>query len=255
MTLPDPKLAVQTAATNANSSDAGVAGTPPPPEPSSSGDKAKEHKILVSPAVLEAAGKDGEELLKSLRTSPEGLTQTEAKDRARTSGPNEVAQERQRGWFMRLVIIIRNPLVILLAALSSISFATGDARAGSVIACMVMLSVALRFMQEARADAAAAKLKAMIHVTATVIRDSKAREVPLRDLVPGDIISLSAGDMIPGDVRVIAAKDLFVSQGTLTGESLPVEKFHDSDPKPATSPTELKNICFMGTSEIGRAHV
>ena len=71
---------------------------------------------------------------------------------------------------------------------------------------------------------------------------------PLRDLVPGDIINLSAGDMIPGDVRILSAKDLFVSQGTLTGESLPVEKFHDADPNPANSPVELKNTCFMGTS-------
>src|ERR1019366_1823893 len=154
-------------------------------------------------------------------------TQADAEARARIAGPNEVAQERRRGWFIRLLIIIRNPLVILLAVLSSISFATGDARAGSVMAGMVVLSAALRFLQEARADVAAAKLKAMIHVTATVVRDGKAQELPLRDLVPGDIISLSAGDMIPGDVRVISAKDLFVSQGTLTGESLPVEKFND----------------------------
>jgi Mg2+-importing ATPase len=117
------------------------------------------------------------------------------------------------------LIILRNPLVILLAILSPISFATGDARAGIVMAGMVLLSAGLRFIQEARADSAAAKLKAMIHVTATVVRDGKARELPLRDLVPGDIIDLSAGDMIPGDVRVIAAKDLFVSQGTLTGRA------------------------------------
>ena len=116
------------------------------------------------------------------------------------------------------------------------------------MAMMVALSVGLRFLQEARADAAAAKLKAMIHVTATVIRDGEAREMPLRDLVPGDIIQLSAGDMIPGDVRVLSSKDLFVSQGSLTGESLPVEKFHDPETKPVSSPTELKNICFMGTS-------
>ena len=140
-----------------------------------------------------------------------------------------MAQERRQGWFIRLLKIIRNPLVILLAALSAISFATGDARAGTVMAAMVVLSVALRFLQEARADAAAAKLKAMIHVTATVIRDGAAREMPLRDLVPGDIIKLSAGDMIPGDVRVLSSKDLFVSQGSLTGESFPVEKFHDAD--------------------------
>ena len=189
-----------------------------------------------------------------MRTTPAGLTQTEAEERARTTGPNEVAQERRQGWPIRLLKIIRNPLVILLATLSAISFATGDARAGTVMAAMVVLSVALRFVQEARADAAAAKLKAMIHVTATVVRDGGAKEMPLRDLVPGDIIKLSAGDMIPGDVRVLSSKDLFVSQGSLTGESFPVEKFHDPETKEVSSPTELKNICFMGTSvESGTA--
>ena len=189
-----------------------------------------------------------------MRTASGGLTQVEAEERARTTGPNEIAQERKQGWPVRLLKIIRNPLVILLTVLSSISFATGDARAGTVMAAMVVLSVALRFFQEARADAAAAKLKAMIHVTATVIRDGNAREIPLRDLVPGDIIKLSAGDMIPGDVRVLSSKDLFVSQGSLTGESLPVEKFHDPETKVVSSPTELKNTCFMGTSvESGTA--
>ena len=102
--------------------------------------------IHVSPAVLDAARKDGEELLRSLRTTAAGLTQTEAEERARTAGPNEVAQERQQGWPRRLLKIIRNPLVILLATLSTISFATGDARAGTVMAAMVVLSVALRFL-------------------------------------------------------------------------------------------------------------
>ena len=101
------------------------------------------------------------------------------------AGPNEVAQERRRGWFIRLLIILRNPLVILLAALSSISFATGDARAGTVMACMVVLSATLRFVQEARADAAAAKLKAMIHVTATVFRDGRRRRCRCAIWFPG----------------------------------------------------------------------
>jgi P-type Mg2+ transporter len=237
-----------------NSVTTSTTETLPHPEASPTPVKAKEHNIHVSPAVLDAAGKNGDALLQSLHTSPEGLTQAEAEVRARTAGPNEVAQERRRGWFMRLLIILRNPLVILLAALSSISFATGDARAGTVMACMVVLSATLRFVQEARADTAAAKLKAMIHVTATVFRDGKALEMPLRDLVPGDIINLHAGDMIPGDVRVLTAKDLFVSQGTLTGESYPVEKFHDSDSETSHSPIDLKNICFMGTSvESGTA--
>ena len=210
--------------------------------------QANHRNISASPAVLDAAAKDGEELLESLRTTAAGLTQTEAEKRARTSGPNEVAQEKPPGWPVRLLKITRNPLVILLAILSAVSFVTGDARAGTVMAAMVALSVALRFWQEARADAAATKLKAMIHVTATVLRDGVAREMPLRDLVPGDIIRLSAGDMIPGDVRVLSSKDLFVNQGSLTGESFAVEKIHDSETQTKSSPTELKNTCFMGSS-------
>ena len=254
MTAPDTKSGLEESAGKGGSAGVGTAGAPAAPDKSSPVAKANNHNIRISPAVLDAAGKDVDALLQSLHTVPEGLTQAEAEARARTTGPNEVAQERRRGWFMRLLIILRNPLVILLAALSVISFATGDARAGTVMACMVVLSATLRFAQEARADAAAAKLKAMIHVTAAVFRDGKALEMPLRELVPGDIINLHAGDMIPGDVRVLTAKDLFVSQGTLTGESYPVEKFHDPDPKASNSPIDLKNICFMGTSvESGTA--
>jgi Mg2+-importing ATPase len=216
--------------------------------------KVKNQNIRVSPAVLDAARKGGETLLRDLRTSPGGLTQTEAENRARTTGPNVVAQEKKQGWPLRLLRIILNPLVILLSTLSAISFLTGDSRAGVVMAGMVALSVGLRFWQEARADAASEKLKAMIHVTATVVRDGTAREIPLRDLVPGDIINLAAGDMIPGDVRLLTSKDLFVSQGSLTGESLPVEKIHDPEIKEESSPTELTNTCFMGTSvESGTA--
>lgn len=143
---------------------------------------------------------------------------------------------------------MRNPLVILLATLSALSFATGDVRAGSVMAAMVALSLGLRFFQEARATAAAEKLKAMIHVTATVLRQSATREIPLRDLVPGDMVQLAAGDMIPGDIRIVSSKDLFVSQGSLTGESLPVEKLHEVETRAVSSPIELTNTCFMGTS-------
>jgi P-type Mg2+ transporter len=226
------------------------AGSNEPPVPV----KTRNQNIRVSPAVLDAARKDGGELLRDLRTSPAGLTQAEAEERTRTTGPNEVAQERKQGWPVRVLKIIRNPLVILLTMLSAVSFLTGDARAGSVMAIMVALSVGLRFWQEARADAAAEKLKAMIHVTATVVRDGAAREIRLRDLVPGDIVKLAAGDMIPGDARLLSSKDLFVSQGSLTGESLPVEKFHDPETREESSPTELKNICFMGTSvESGTA--
>ena len=216
--------------------------------------KTKKLNIRVSPAVVDASSKNGEQVLVDLRTSLNGLTEDEAEERARTAGPNEIAQERKQGWLLRLLKTTRNPLVILLTTLSIVSFLTGDARGGTVMAIMVALSVVLRFWQEVRADAAAQKLKAMIHVTATVVRDGEAREIPLRDLVPGDVVRLAAGDMIPGDVRLLSSKDLFVSQGTLTGESLPVEKSQEPENKCEGSPTELKNICFMGTSvESGTA--
>jgi Mg2+-importing ATPase len=220
--------------------------------------KPKGEAIRVSAAILDAAGRQGDELLRTLDTRPTGLTQAQAQQRARTAGPNQIAQERQQGWLGRVLKIVANPLVILLSILSAVSFLTADARAGTVMAMMVALSVGLRFFQEARADAAAQKLKAMIHVTATVVRDGAPREIPLRDLVPGDIVTLAAGDMIPGDVRLLTQKNLFVSQGSLTGESLPVEKFHEAqtaqDRAGQGSPTELKNTCFMGTSvESGTA--
>jgi Mg2+-importing ATPase len=208
--------------------------------------KTKSQNIRVSPAVVDAARKDGEELLRDLRTSLNGLTQAEAEERARSTGPNEIAQERKQGWIVRVLKIIRNPLVILLSILSAISFLTGDARAGSVMLGMVALSVGLRFWQEARADSAAEKLKAMIHVTATVVRDGAAREITLRDLVPGDIVKLAAGDMIPGDVRLLSSKDVFVSQGSLTGESLPVEKFHDPKLKKGPRPLNSRTHASWG---------
>jgi Mg2+-importing ATPase len=118
---------------------------------------------------------------------------------------------------------------------------------------MIVLGSGLKLIQESRADSAAAKLKAMISVTATVIREGCPLQIPVAHLVPGDVVQLSAGDMIPGDVKVIEAKDLFVSQGTLTGETFPVEKFVDERSK-AGIPLELTSIAFLGTSvESGSA--
>src|SRR5581483_9314970 len=124
---------------------------------------------------------------------------------------------------------------ILLAVLATVSFSTGDPRAGSMMALMIILSVGLKLYQEARADSAAAKLKAMISVSATALRDGAAREIPLADLVAGDVVQLAAGDMIPADVRIVHAKDLFVVQSSLTGESFPVEKHAAGETAAATT--------------------
>lgn len=204
----------------------------------------------------EAAAKESREVLESLGTAPAGLTEEEAAGRLEKYGPNEVAREKRHDWFQRLFIAVRNPLVILLTVLAMVSFLApqGDPITGILMMVMVALGVSLRFIQETKADTAAAKLKAMIRVTATVVRAGQTRETPLRELVPGDIVKLSAGDMVPGDVRLISAKDLFIIQATLTGESMPVEKSDARDTRPNISAIERSNLCFLGTSvETGSA--
>ena len=208
--------------------------------------------------VHEAATQETSAVLERLRTSPTGLSEAEAAIRLETQGPNEVAQERRHEWLHRLWVAVRNPLVVLLTILAILTFATAESSSdtvgGWVMVAMVLLGVSLRFVQETKADKAAAKLKAMIKVTATVLRDGQQQEIPLKDLVPGDVVKLSAGDMIPGDVRLISAKDLFIIQATLTGESMPVEKTDARDPRSNVSSIEHTNICFLGTSvESGAA--
>ena len=208
--------------------------------------------------VHDAAVEEAAAVLQRLGTSLSGLSEEEAAARLEKYGPNEVAQEKKHNWLWRLWVAVRNPLVILLTILAVVTFATAegtsDTIGGWVMVLMVVLGVSLRFIQETKADNAAAKLKAMIKVTATVVRDGQDREIPLKELVPGDVVKLSAGDMIPGDVRLISAKDLFIIQATLTGESLPVEKTDARDPRTNVSSIEHTNICFLGTSvESGSA--
>jgi P-type Mg2+ transporter len=214
--------------------------------------------IQVSPRLIRAASLAAPEVLSELGSGLQGLTEEGAQRRLEEYGPNVVAHEDR---FTRLRLFVKaclNPLVILLSVLAIVSFATAettsDIVSGTLMVVMVVLGVSLRFVQEARADAAAAKLKAMIHVTATVIREGKEKEIPLADLVPGDVVKLAAGDMIPADVRILSCKDLFLNQASLTGESFPVEKFDAPEPVAGKSPLELSNICFLGTSvESGSA--
>ena len=192
--------------------------------------------------------------MQRLGTSASGLSEAEAETRLVKYGTNEVAQERKHEWLHRIWVAVRNPLVILLTILATLSYLTDDFAGGTVMMVMVVLGVSLRFIQETKAGNAAAKLKAMITVTATVVRDGKQKEIPLQQLVPGDIVKLSAGDMIPGDVRLLVAKDLFIIQATLTGESLPVEKSDARDIRENVSAIERPNLCFLGTSvESGAA--
>ena len=181
-------------------------------------------EALLSDQVLERSRADIETVLQELESRLDGLSQAEADSRLKQYGLNAIAREKRQSALMRLLSNVKNPLLLLLTALGVLSFLTGDLRATTVIFVMVILGVVLRFYQEMRADNAAEKLKAMVSNTATLVRDGKEAEVPLKMLVPGDIIRLAAGDMVPADVRVLSAKDLFLNQSALTGESLPVER-------------------------------
>ena len=213
-----------------------------------------ENKPNVSEHLLEMAHKESDAVLIALDSRLDGLSMAEAETRVKREGLNEIAREKRQSPLMRLWDNVRNPLVILLTGLGILSYLTGDLRATIVIFVMVLLGIILRFYQEMRADNAAEKLKAMVNTTATVVRDGKDVEVPLKMLIQGDIIRLAAGDMVPADVRVLNAKDLFLNQAALTGESMPVEK----KPAPASgeiqNPLELPNICFLGSNvESGTA--
>jgi P-type Mg2+ transporter len=197
---------------------------------------------------LEEARANADAVLKELASRLDGLSQPEAAARWKQYGPNAIVREKRPSVLMRLLYTVKNPLVILLAALGVLSYLTGDLRATVVIFVMVLLGVVLRFFQELRADHAAEKLEAMVSNTATVVRDGQEEELPLKLLVPGDIVRLAAGDMTPADVRVLAAKDLFLNQAALTGESLPVEKRADPAPADLQDPLELPGICFMGSN-------
>jgi Mg2+-importing ATPase len=204
--------------------------------------------IRVSPLLAELATVEPAIALERLGSSREGLSEEEAALRLEHHGSNVVAGDQRHGRLRLFVRACLNPLVMLLAVLALVSLATGDVRAAVVMSAMIVLGVGLRFAQEARADAAAEKLRAMIHVTATVLRAGRPVEEALARLVPGDVVQLCAGDMIPADVRILTCRDLFITQASLTGESLPVEKFETAGDMGDGNALEFKNLCFLGTA-------
>ncbi|MFO0911352.1 MAG: magnesium-translocating P-type ATPase [Pirellulales bacterium] len=212
------------------------------------------HQSRVSDSLIQVASAAADDVWRRLASRPGGLTSAEAHSRLATYGPNVLARDRRAGVGRLLVHAVVNPLVILLVVLASISFVTGDVRAGVMMSLMLLLSVGLKLVQEVRADGAAAKLKAMISITATAMRDGVAQEVRVSELVPGDVVVLAAGDMVPADLRIATAKDLFVIQSALTGESFPVEKFSGAIVDAPVVPAELANVALLGTSiESGSA--
>jgi Mg2+-importing ATPase len=207
-----------------------------------------------------------EEALTRLQASRSGLTAEEVEARREQYGANEVSHERAPTWYQQLFHAFLTPFNGVLLAVSVVSlfsdviFADPDDRPFRtiiVLLTMILLSTLLRFWQEFRSNKAAEELKAMVTSTAAVLRAGMERpqELPIHDLVPGDIIYLSAGDMVPADVRLIATKDLFVSQAMLTGESIPLEKYAVPPGKqarvdPSQNVLDRETACFMGTNVV-----
>ena len=212
------------------------------------------HEGLAASGVSlgEIAGLAPDKALHRLHSTAEGLTPGQAKARLRAVGPNQVAQATRHTIVGEIFSRSINPLNLLLLSLATASYFLSDERVAIVIALMVALSISLGFVQEHRSNKAAAALRRMVRVTASVRRQmphaAEAHvEIPIEQLVPGDIVLLSAGDMIPADVRLISAKDLFINQSTLTGEAMPLEKHAQPHAGAAETPFDLPNICFMGS--------
>ena len=188
-------------------------------------------------------------LLEQIAASPDGLSSAEAAARLALFGPNLIQGERKRALVLQFLTKFRNPLVIILLIASALSAVTGDAASFFIIATIVIISVTLDFVQEYRAGQAAERLRQSVAVRGKVLRDGKPVEVPLVELVPGDVALLAAGDLVPCDGRVLEAKDFFVNQALLTGEPYPVEK------APGELPVETEihvagNTVLLGTSVI-----
>ncbi len=217
-------------------------------------DLALSNKTNISKSLSESARADAAAVLQTLHTEAKGLNEGEAGNRLKQYGPNEIAKEKRKSVFVLLLLNFKNPLVILLLVLGLISYMTGDLRGTIMISAMVLLGIFLRFFQELRSDKAAEKLKAMVSTSATVLRDGERKEIPLKGLVPGDIVLLSAGDMVPADVRLLSAKDLHINQAALTGEALPVAKSEEQLTNTSQDLLEMPNICFLGSNvEVGSA--
>jgi len=218
-------------------------------------------KSSVPPKLVELAALDTAQALKNLDTALEGLLPAQVAERRQSYGENRIASDEHETLPAQLLRRLLNPLNILLLTLATVSLVVRNQEAALIIFAMVVLSLSLGILQERRSSKAAQQLRAMVHTTATVLRRDAAgtgaqvpavepREIPIHELVPGDIVHLSAGDMIPADLRLIAAKDLFVNQASLTGESLPVEKHAVAVTRAVDDISQLANICFMGTTVL-----
>ncbi|MBX9622029.1 MAG: magnesium-translocating P-type ATPase [Alphaproteobacteria bacterium] len=190
------------------------------------------------------------DLEKILNSSKEGLTEKEAKVRFKQVGPNLISEHQKRNLLFQFLSRFRSPLVILLVLASIFSFFVGQIQDASIILTIVMFSVLIDFFQEYRAGKAAEKLRKSVALKSIVLRDGQKSEIFSSEIVPGDIVFLSAGNLVPADGRLLFANDVFANQALLTGESFPVEKTCNDLTEKEDDLTHATNALFMGSSLI-----
>jgi Mg2+-importing ATPase len=177
-----------------------------------------------------------------------GLTAQEAEARLDQFGPNELTATQHHSFLSDLLHVFMNPLTLILVIAAAASAFLGDKVDAGIIGVIVLLSGAIDLSQTYRSERAIERLRDRVAPTATALRDGKWKEIQRRDVVPGDIFRLSAGDLVPADGRLLIARDLYVQQGMLTGESLPTDK--EATGEPASAKADARNMVFLGTSIV-----
>ena len=190
------------------------------------------------------------EILRKMGTTLNGLSVSEAEKRLNEFGPNIPTVKEKFTFLKDILRRIWNPLVILLFIICAVSFLMGDFRSVIVVSAMIFLSVFLGYIQEQRSVKASEKLQKLVQTSVIVLREGKEVQIPIEEVVPGDIVILAAGSIIPADIRILQAKDFFVNQSILTGESMPVEKFAVVESADKEDLLSFQNACFQGSTVV-----
>ncbi|MBM7707952.1 magnesium-translocating P-type ATPase [Enterococcus lemanii] len=193
------------------------------------------------------------ELYMELRTSAQGLSKEDALERLEEFGPNKVDAEKPTPPWLIFLSAFKDPFVLVLLGLMLVSALTKDYEAAIVMSLMILASVIITFIQEYRSQQASEALKELIENTCAVTRNGITEEIPMDEVVPGDIVTLATGDMIPADAVLIWTNDLFINQSSLTGESMPVEKFVEAGIEKNDqniSAIDMQDLVFMGTDVL-----
>ncbi|MEU8952990.1 magnesium-translocating P-type ATPase [Streptomyces sp. NPDC048518] len=211
----------------------------------------------VGARLAEFSARPARDVLRDLGTSTRGLRQDQVLERVERYGENTVERERAPHWTVQLATSFRNPFIGVLVVLAAVMYWQDPADPGvCILGSMVLISALLRFWQEFRSTRSAEALRALVTTSCAVRRrrseTAATEEIPMDQVVPGDLVTLAAGDLVPADLRLLTAKDLMVAQAALTGESLPVAKAdtraHDLGQRATTDPVEADNLCLMGTT-------